>query len=101
MAAEGIINVGNLVAPKLGREPIGSFRAEFFTQGDGIAASVEDADAVVELAGSLQVNEDGSYQFIAQIAPKPATPAEVKRQLQFLGAANDRGQYELRIEGAL
>ena len=101
IAASGVLQVSNLVARNLGLEPIGSFRAEFFTQDAGVAASVEDIDAVVDLAGSLQVNEDRSYQFIAQIAPRPETPPSVKRQLQFLGSANDRGQHELRVEGTL
>jgi hypothetical protein len=35
------------------------------------------------------------------LAPKNNTPANVRQQLQLLGSANERGQYELRLEGEL
>lgn len=101
IAANGIVELNNVVSPTLGRDSIGGFRAEFFTQDNGVSASVEDTDAVLDLAGSLNVLADRSYQFIAQVAAKPATPESVRRQLRFLGSANDRGQYELRVEGSL
>ena len=101
IAAEGTLEVANLVAPMVTRSSIGGYRVEFFTQESGVMASVEDTDGVVDLAGSLQVSSDGSYQFIAQLAPKPDTPADLRQQMQFLGTANERGQYELRLEGQL
>lgn len=101
IAAKGVVDVNNLVAPKLSRESIGGYRAEFFTQDDGISASIEDTDGVLDLAGSLRLNSDRSYQFIGQILPKPQTPASVRQQIQYLGNPNERGQYELRIEGRL
>ena len=101
VAANGTVEVSNLAAPAISRESIGGYRAEFFTQDGGIAASVEDTDGRVDIAGSLQVNEDRSYQFIAQLAAKPDAPADLRRQLQYLPPANDRGQQELRIEGSL
>ena len=64
-------------------------------------ASVEDTDAVVDLAGTLEIRPDRNYQFIGLIAPKATTPARLRQQMQFLGTANERGQYELRLEGAL
>lgn len=101
IAASGTVQVNNLLAPLLSRESIGAYRAEFFTQNNGVAASVEDTDAVLDLAGSLQINEDRSYQFLAQLIAKPDTPASLRRQMQYLGPANARGQQELRIEGRL
>jgi hypothetical protein len=101
VAAAGILQVNNLIAPRLSRDSIGGYRAEFFTQNDGISASVEDTDGVVDLAGSLQVAEDGSYRFLGQVVAKPQTPATLQQQMQYLGSANERGQREIRIEGSL
>ena len=68
---------------------------------DGIGASVEDTDGVVDIAGSLQINSDRSYRFIAQVVAKSEAPERLKTQMQYLPPANDRGQQELRIEGSL
>lgn len=101
VAADGVVEVADLVAPAVYRSSIGGFRAEFFTQESGVMASVEDTDGLVDLAGSLQISEDRSYQFIAQLAAKNNTPANVRQQMTFLGSANERGQHELRLEGQL
>jgi len=99
--ADGAVDVIDLVIPTLYRGSIGDYRAELFTQDTGVMASVEDTDGVIDIAGSLSLLADGSYEFIAQIAPKNNTPDSVRRQMQFLGSANDRGQHELRLEGRL
>ncbi|MDH3751514.1 MAG: type II secretion system protein N, partial [Gammaproteobacteria bacterium] len=96
-----VLEVADLVAPMVHRSSIGGYRAEFFTQDSGVMASVEDTDGVIDLAGSLQISSDRSYQFIAQLAPKNNTPASVRQQMTFLGSANERGQHELRLEGQL
>jgi len=101
VAASGTVQVNKLLVPSLSRESIGGYRAEFFTQNNGVAASVEDTDGILELAGSLQLKDDRSYQFLAQVLAKPETPASLRKQMQYLGPANERGQRELRIEGRL
>ncbi len=101
IAAEGTVAVNNLVAPRLSRESIGGYQAEFFTQDDGIGATVEDTDGVIDLAGSLQVKADRSYQFLGKVIAKPGAPARLLRQLEYLGTADARGQRELRLEGTL
>jgi general secretion pathway protein N len=100
-AAEGVVEVTNLVLPTLYRGSVGGYRAEFFTQDTGVMASVEDTDGLIDIAGSLHLATDRSYEFIAQIAPKNDTPESVRRQMQYLGSANERGQHELRLEGRL
>jgi len=100
-AAEGVVEIANLVVPNLYRGSVGGYRAEFFTQDSGVMASVEDTDGVIDVAGRLLLVADRNYEFIAQIAPKNNTPESVRRQMQFLGSANERGQHELRLEGKL
>lgn len=99
VAATGNVQISNLVAPRLSRDSIGGYRAEFFTQNNGVSASIEDTDGLADIAGSLQVNNDGSYQFVAQVVAKPGAPATLHQQVQRLGPANERGQRELRAEG--
>ena len=101
VTAEGTLQVADLVVPIVSRDSLGGYKAEFFTENDGISVSVEDSDGVVDLAGSLQIKSDRSYEFIAEVVALPQTPAGVLRQLQFLPPANERGQQELRLEGIL
>jgi len=101
VAADGTVEVVNLIVSEIGASSLGNFDIEFFSKNDGIAASIEDSNAVVDFAGSLELSSDRSFQFLGQIVEKPDTPADVLRQLQFLPPANARGQRELRLEGTL
>ena len=100
-AADGTIQIANLIVPLVDQNSLGGYKAEFFTQNNGVTASVEDTDGVVDLAGSLQVKADRSYEFLAQVVVKPDTPENVRRQLKFLPPPNERGQQEIRLEGIL
>jgi general secretion pathway protein N len=100
-AAAGVIEVANLRVPSIDRASIGGYRAELFTQESGVVGSIEDTDGVIDVAGSLQLSADRTYQFVAQLAAKEGASAGIRQQLQFLGSANVRGQHELRLEGRL
>ncbi len=101
VVADGSVEVANLLLPLVSRTSIGGYRAEVFTREDGLAGSVEDTDGVIDIAGSVEVRADRTYTFLGQVAPKPETPSKIQQQMQFLGTPNDRGQYELRLEGQL
>jgi len=101
VVADGTLQVADLVVPMVGRDSLGGYKVAFFTQNNGGSASIDDNDGVVDLAGSLQVNTDRSFEFIAQVIVLPQTPEGVRRQLQFLPPPDERGQQELRLEGVL
>ena len=101
IVANGTIEVSDLIVPDLGQYSLGAYTVEFFTQNNGIAASIEDNDGVVDLAGSLQIRKDRSFDFLGQVIVKPDTPEAVLQQLKGLPPADDRGQQELRLEGIL
>lgn len=101
VVADGVLEISGLTLPLVSRDPLGGFRAEFFSEDSGISASIEDTNAVIDVAGSLQVSPEGAYQLLAQLTATGDTPAPIRQQLQFLGSANDRGQHELRLEGQL
>ena len=98
-AADGTAQFADLMIPIFGRDSLGGYKAEFFTQNNGITASIEDTDGVLDMAGSLQLNADRSFEFIALVIAKPEAPQGIRQLLQTLPAANDRGQRELRYEG--
>jgi general secretion pathway protein N len=107
-AADGTVEIDDLIVPIVDRNSLGGYTAEFFTQNNGVIASVEDsdgvidrADGVIDLAGSLQIKADRSYAFVAQLIVKPQTPQGVRNQLKFLPPPDDRGQQEIRLEGVL
>lgn len=102
VAATGRLAIDSLFAPLIYEAaPIGGYQAEFFTREDGIAASVEDTDGVLDLAGSLTLSPDRNYAFVAKLAPKPGIDEGLRNRLRFLGNPDERGQYELRLEGEL
>ncbi len=101
VAATGVAEVSGLLIPLVSQTPIGGFRAEFFTEQDGVVASIEDSNGIFDLAGSLRISSDRNYQFLGQVAAKPETPPQIREQMRFLGSPNERGQYELRLEGQL
>lgn len=99
-AMDGMVTIADLVVPIVYRGSLGGYKAEFFTQNNGVMASVEDTDGVVDLAGSLHIKPDATYAFLGQVVAKSNTPDAVRQQMRFLGPANERGQQEIRLEGA-
>ena len=100
-AADGAIDVRGLVVPLVSRDSIGDYRAEFFTQEAGVIASLEDTNAIIDVAGRLTLATDRSYELLTQLAPKPETPQQLREQIQFLPSGDAPGRHELRLMGEL
>ncbi len=100
-AADGAVDIRGLVVPLVSRDAIGDYRAEFFTQEAGVIASVEDTNAIIDIAGRLTLGTDRSYELLAQLAAKPETPERLRQQLQFLPSGDAPGRHELRLLGEL
>ena len=98
-AMDGKLVTTDVIVPPLANASLGGYRADFFTQNNGIVASVEDTDGVYDLAGSLQINHDRSYQFLGKVMAKPGTSAELQRKLDSLLPADEAGRKELRFDG--
>lgn len=102
VAADGEISVAQLVVPFVFRDSLGDFRAEFFTEDAAVVASLEDSDALIDLAGSLRISADRKYRLSGQLAATADTPATLQQFMAAgLGPANARGQHEFGIEGML
>lgn len=98
-AMDGVFEAAGIVVPPLSRASLGGYRAEFSTQNNGIVASIEDTDGVYDLAGSLRIGNDRSYQFLGKVMAKPETPTDLRRKLDTLLPADEAGRKELRFDG--
>ena len=98
---DGSLDIADLVVPVVNGGSIGGYRVEFFTAADGISASLEDTDGVLDIAGSLQLKSDRSYQLLAQVVAKATAPTVLRRRIERLPAADDPSKRQLRVEGSL
>lgn len=101
IAADGEVQVNNLRSTLLGPDTLGNYSAKFFTQADQVSASIEDLDAIVDLAGVLQISRDRTFVFEGKVKSTAETPQNLRQQLQRFYPPNDRDQHEIRLEGTL
>jgi general secretion pathway protein N len=99
-ALDGTIDIEDLVVPMVHRASLGGYRAEFFTQNNGIMASVEDSDGVIDLAGTLELTPEKTYTFLGYVTPKPETPESLLSRMQYLQKTDQPNQRELTLEGS-
>ena len=100
-SADGTLEIANMLVPALSDGNLGGYRLEFSNFEDGIIASVEDTDGVVDIAGTVSLRAGGAYSLLAQLSAKQQAPASLKRQIDFLPDGTAPGQHELRLEGSL
>lgn len=101
VAADGSLTISDFFVPDLSASRLGDFRADFRTNDDVIVGSVEDVSGVLDVAGTIRLKRDRSYEFVGLVSPTPMTPPAVVNQLRYLGSANENGQREFRFEGQL
>lgn len=99
--ADGILQVADLIVPWVNRQSLGGFRVEFMTRESGLIGTFEDTDAIVDVAGTLEVREDRRWELVLLVAANEMTPPEMRQQLPLIGPGNDREQYEFRRSGQL
>ena len=100
--AVGTVNIANLVSRYISPSPLGDYRAEFQTAGDGVLGSVQALSGVLELEGStIKLTKDGEYEFAGKVLAKPAAPAAVEQILKFLGTPDARGFRDFMFPGRL
>jgi len=100
--AVGTVNIANFVSRYLSPTPLGDYRAEFQTAGDGVLGSVQALSGVLELEGStIKLTKDGEYEFAGKVLAKPAAPAAAEQILKFLGTPDARGFRDFMFPGRL
>ena len=98
--AEGTLGVSGLVLRALSPTTLGDFRAQLHTEGGIIKGTVEDVNGVLDLDGSLEI-DDRAFSFIGHVAAGPNAPPAVNEQLRYLGSPDQQGRREFRFEGDL
>lgn len=101
VSARGTVRVANLMLPPVYPGTLGGYALDFVDAESGIVASIEDVDGIVDVAGTLNLRPDSSYQLLAQVAVLPTTPADLAERMRFMPRGNAEGQYEIRLEGSL
>ncbi len=99
--AAGKLTLNNLTAGAFGSAPLGTFEATFSSQENGIVGSVADVAAVVDVVGTIELNQDRTYLFLGSVAETSKTPANISQNLRFLGSADANGRRQFRFEGEL
>ena len=101
VAAYGAVTVTDFFAPLLSKSEIGDGRADFLTTDVGIVGNVEDMSAVLDVSGTITLEQNGSYTFIGEVGETAETPRSISDQLRYLGSADERGRRPFRFEGQL
>ena len=99
--ATGTLNIANLVSRYLSPTRLGDYKAEFQTQDDGILGSIKSIRGVLELAGTIKLSRDRTYQLTGKVAATSAAPINIAQQLRLLGSPDAEGMRDFRIEGQL
>ena len=98
--AEGTLGVSGLVLRALSPTALGDYRAQLHTEDGIIKGTVEDVNGVLDLDGSLEI-DDRAFSFIGHVAAGPDAPPAVNEQLRYLGSPDQQGRREFRFEGDL
>ena len=100
-SVRGSVLVSGLRSRVVSNDSLGDYLVEIQSSDGGIIASVEDRDAVLDVAGTVTVSATMDYQFLGQIAETANTPPDIREKLAVLGSPNERGQRTFRFEGSL
>ncbi|MDE0742681.1 MAG: type II secretion system protein N [Woeseiaceae bacterium] len=97
----GDINIQSLKILGLSNQSMGNYAIKFNPTKESIIGSIEGENALLDVAGTIKIDNDGNYLISGVVAPNIYTPNDIKAFLNFLGSANDKNQREFRFEGKL
>jgi hypothetical protein len=105
--AQGTLEVGGLVVPRLNQSTIGSFEIRAPDPGaatagaPAVTARVTDKDALLSVDAVLTLSPGRSFQLEGSVAPRAATPPDLLQALEFLGPADAAGRRPIGASGTL
>lgn len=97
----GSVTVANFFVREMSSARLGDYKADFQTSDEGVMAIVDDLSGVLDVAGTISLSRDKSYQLIGEVATRPGAPPSITDQLQYLGSSDARGFRPFRFEGSL
>jgi hypothetical protein len=98
---DGDVRLRSLKILGLSPKSLGNYLIKFGPIVDKIIGSIEGENALLDIAGTIQLDNDGNYLMSGLVAPNTLTPPEISNLLNFLGTPNDKNQREFRFEGKL
>ena len=104
VAANGAVEIMDLVGPARRPVALGSYKIEFpaeAAQGDMLNGVLSDLGGPFAVNGSVQIKKDRSYLVQGMIATRPGAPGDMARSLEILGPADAQGRRPFTFEGSM
>lgn len=106
-ALRGTFDMDRLIAPPPRNTSIGSYQvvipdpAEPEAGTDALTAQVTDKEGPFSFEGRFTLGADRSFLLEGTLAPRGATPPELRRSLELLGPADANGRRPVSVSGTL
>lgn len=101
----GTVEAVDLVGPPRKPANIGSYKLTFpdpaAKSTEGLAGALVDTAGPLQIAGTLLLKPDRSYQIDGLVATRPTTPRDVADALQILGPADAQGRRPFSLAGTM
>jgi general secretion pathway protein N len=104
VAANGTIEVANLVGPANRPADLGGYKVVFADGAateEGLRGALSDTGGPFAVNGTIDLKKDRSYLLQGLIATRPNAPKDMARTLEILGAPDAQGRRQFSIEGTM
>jgi len=105
VAANGTIEVANLVGPANRPAELGGYKvvfAEGAATADGLKGALSDTGGgPLAVNGTIDLKKDRSYLVSGLVATRPNAPGDMARTLEILGEPDAQGRRQFSIEGTM
>ncbi|MDA9109205.1 type II secretion system protein N [Woeseiaceae bacterium] len=98
---DGDIKIRDLKILGLSTQSLGNYAIRFNPTIGKVIGSIEGENALLDVAGTVELDSNGNYLILGLVAPNTFTPIEIVNLMNFLGTPNDKNQREFRFEGKL
>lgn len=103
--AMGTVDVLDLAGPAQQPTDLGSYRISFSeaqTDAQTLAGMLQDAgDGPLEVAGTLRLKAERSYELDTLLKARPGAPASLTRSLEFISPPDAEGRRQFSMAGSL
>ena len=104
VTAEGTVEAVDLIGPARKPANIGSYRLVFTNAAksqDALTGALTDTGGPLQIAGTLQLKPNRSYEIDGFVTARADTPSDVANALQMLGAPDAQGRRPFSIAGTM
>lgn len=105
VAAEGTVEVAQLVGPAQRPAALGNYKIVFPAQGGGAAdtltGALSDTGGPLAVNGTVQLMKNRTYLVNGMIATRPGAPSDMARALEILPPPDAQGRRPFTLEGSM